>query len=275
VSRRQQRKRRHRPFDPLRAAGYDNRPRRHGFLYHVFHTKWVVTLGMAIIGIAMVFGTCFSLQAGNPSSSASQNRIRETATPEPSATPAPDASATPAASPTATPPPVQRRFAAAPEFQLTPGARYFATIRTDKGDIRIELFPDAAPQAVNSFVWLARQRYYDGLTFTRVIPGFIAQAGDGGSGAPGYGLPVEPNDLRHDGGAVALARNNVTGQISGQFYIVLAPQPQLDGKDTVIGRVVSGQEVLDRLTPRNPERSPTAPPGDKILAVVVEEIPAT
>lgn len=103
----------------------------------------------------------------------------------------------------------------------------------------------------------------------------MAQAGDAGGNAPGYTLPIEPNSLKHEPGSVALARSNVSGQITAQFYVNLRAQPSLDGRDTVFGRVVSGQSVLDQLTERNPEQSPTAPPGDRILSITVDEGPVS
>jgi peptidylprolyl isomerase len=152
--------------------------------------------------------------------------------------------------------------------------QYFATIKTEEGDIRVQLFPKEALQAVNTFVTLARNNYYDGLTFHRVIDGLVAQAGDAGSGAPGFTVPVEPNSLKHDRLALALARNNATGQLSAEFYIALAPLPSQEGRDTVFGRVVDGQQVLEQLQRRNPERQPNAPPGDKIISITIDERPA-
>ncbi len=267
--RQQQRKRRNRPFDPLKAAGYDNRPHKHGILWRMLHNRWIVLAGMSILVLSMVTGTLAALNGSG--GSGSNARVFQTATPEPSATatPDPNASPTPTPSPTATP--IQRQYASAPEMQIDTNKQYFATVNTDKGAIRIQLFPKDAPQAVNSFVFLAKNHYYDGLTFNRVIPGFVAQAGDAGGNAPGYSLPVEKNSLSHDTGAVAMARNNATGQLSGQFYILMQDDPRLDGQDTVIGKVVSGQDVLQKLTPRQPERDPNAPPGDTITSITIEE----
>ena len=166
-----------------------------------------------------------------------------------------------------------RRYSEAPPLQIDQEKQYFATIRTEKGDIRIQLFPKEAPQAVNAFVFLARNRYYEGLTFHRVIDGFVAQAGDAGSGAPGFAVPADQNSRKHDQYTVALGRDNATGQLTAQFYIALAPMPAQDGKDTVFGRVIQGQQVLDQLTRRDPQRQPNAPSGDKILSVTIDEQP--
>lgn len=272
VSRRlPQRKRRNKQFDPLKAAGYDNRPHRHSFLWRMVHNQWIVFGGMIVIALSMVGGTFAALTGGSSTQSTSSGRVFQTATPEPTASPTPDPNATPTPAPSPTATPVQRQYASAPDMQIDQDKQYFATINTDKGTIRIQLFPKDAPKAVNSFVFLAKNHYYDGLTFNRVVPGFVAQAGDAGSDAPGYSIPVEQNSLSHDQYAVALARNNNTGDLTGQFYILLQNDPRLNGRDTVFGKVVSGQDVLPQLTPREPERDPNAPPGTTIQSIQIEE----
>jgi cyclophilin family peptidyl-prolyl cis-trans isomerase len=230
--------------------------------------------GLCVIAIATVAGSCLGANLGSRTQSASQSRIIETATPQPPETPTPDPNASPTPTPTPSATPVVRRYTELPAIQIDQDKQYFATVKTDKGDIRIQLFPKEALQAVNAFVFLARNRYYDGLTFHRVIDDLVAQAGDAGSGAPGFAVPPDQSSLKHDQYAVALARNTVTGQSGGEFYIGLAPLPRQDGKDTVFGRVVDGQRVLEQLTRRNPERQPNAPPGDRILSITIEEGPA-
>ena len=245
-------------------------------MWRLLHNKWIVFGGLAMIAVSMVFGTYLATtSAGQATQRASDVRLFETATPQPTATATPDPNATPAPTPSPTVTPPQRRFSTAPPVQIDPEKQYFATVRTEKGDFRIQLAAKEAPQAVNHFVFLAKSRYYDGLTFHRVLPGFVAQGGDAGFGTPGYGIPVENNSLRHETGSVAIARNNTTGELSGQFYVSLQPQPSQDGKDTVIGKVVSGLDVLQRLTERNPERNPSAPPGDKIVSITIEEGPVS
>ncbi len=201
---------------------------------------------------------------------------------DPTTTPTPvaesETTATPEASPTATPSPteepIQRTYSAPPALESDPAARYEAVIRTEKGDVRLELLPDAAPSFVNNFVFLARNDFYDGLTFHRVIPDFVAQAGDPtgtGSGGPGYSLPPETNDLPFDEGVISMAKGGDT--VSGsQFFITLAPTPGLADDFTVFGRVVEGMEVLRALTERDP-RQPGLPPGDRIIDVEIVEQP--
>jgi cyclophilin family peptidyl-prolyl cis-trans isomerase len=238
----------------------------------LLHNRWIVFGGIGVIAFFTVFGTCFS--ANSPSNSSNPLAF-ETATPQPSPTPTPDpnATATPAASVTPAATPIVRRFASAPAPQLDPAKRYQATITTDKGKITIQLASDVAPQSVNSFVFLANNDYYDGLAFQRVT-GFFAQGGDAGSGSPGYTLPVEQSGLPHDVGAVALARSNVDNTLTGQFYIVRQRLANQDGKDTVIGRVIDGMDVVNQLTATSPDQ-PNAPQGDKIISVTIEEQPAS
>lgn len=136
-------------------------------------------------------------------------------------------------------------------------ARYLATIETDKGSIVIELYGDIAPKTVENFVKLARQGFYDGLTFHRVVPGFVIQGGDpkgDGTGGPGYTIEAEISSLSHITGTVAMARRpdevNPERRSSGsQFYICLAPQPHLDGQYTIFGQVVEGMDTVLRITP--------------------------
>jgi cyclophilin family peptidyl-prolyl cis-trans isomerase len=166
------------------------------------------------------------------------------------------------------------QFTQCPPFDIDPAKAYTATLHTEKGDIVIQLFADKAPFAVNSFVFLARAGWFNGVTFHRVIPGFVAQAGDPsgtGQGGPGYFFKNEISDLKFDQpGRVGMA--NSGGDTNGsQFFITYAPQPQLDGSYTVFGQVTEGMDVVERLTARNPEQQLGLPPGDKILSVDIKE----
>ena len=138
-----------------------------------------------------------------------------------------------------------------PEMQIDTNKTYVATISTAKGDIVVQLDASAAPLTVNNFVFLARQGFYDKLTFHRVEPGFVIQGGDPtgtGTGGPGYTVPAEIQ-LPHVEGAIAMARKadqvNPTRASSGsQFYITLAPTPFLDEGYTAFGHVVVGMDVV-------------------------------
>ena len=133
-----------------------------------------------------------------------------------------------------------------------------AVITLDKGgEIALEFFPADAPKTVENFVKLAGQGFYDGTTFHRVVPGFVAQGGDPlsktlpagdrklGTGGPGYSIKAEFNKQKHDRGVLAMARSQDPDSAGSQFYITLAPAHQLDGNYTVFGRVTSGMSVVD------------------------------
>jgi len=151
---------------------------------------------------------------------------------------------------------------------------YYATIKTEKGDIRLLLFDDEVPMTVNNFVFLAREGFYDGCTFHRVIPGFVAQAGDPtgtGSGGPGYTFPDEFSpSLSHDSAGILSMANAGPDTNGSQFFITYAPQPHLNGRHSIFGEVVDGMEVLLSLTPRDSVAEPDAPSGDEILTIVIE-----
>jgi cyclophilin family peptidyl-prolyl cis-trans isomerase len=135
----------------------------------------------------------------------------------------------------------------------------------------VKLLPEIAPQSVNSFAFLAREGFYDGCTFHRVIPGFVAQGGDPtgtGSGGPGYRIPDELSDRPFVAGTlgVANAGPNTNGS---QFFIVLAPAPHLTGRYTLFAEVESGMDVALALTPRDPQSA--AGPGDVITSIEIVE----
>lgn len=144
--------------------------------------------------------------------------------------------------------------------------KYTAVIKTAKGDIVVELYPKDAPLSVTNFKQLADAGFYNGLTFHRVVPGFVIQGGDPqgtGSGGPGYTIPAEIG-LPHIKGALAWARTgdevNPQRRSSGsQFYITLEPTPMLDGKYTVFGQTISGMDVVEKIQK-----------GDKIGSVTVK-----
>ncbi|MBI4497079.1 MAG: peptidylprolyl isomerase [Chloroflexi bacterium] len=155
---------------------------------------------------------------------------------------------------------------------IDPNKTYTAIIETAKGTVTAELFAKDAPKTVNNFVFLARQGFYDGLTFHRVLPGFVAQGGDpqgNGTGGPGYTFEDEPSTRTHEEGVFSMA-NSGPNTNGSQFFVTLAPQPQLDGSYTVFGKVVEGLEVVKQLTPRNPDTAP-AYQGDAITRITIRE----
>ena len=136
-------------------------------------------------------------------------------------------------------------------MQIDPDTTYRATLTTSKGDIVLDLHAEHAPKTVNNFVVLARDGFYDGLTFHRVIPNFMIQGGDPdgtGTGGPGYTFEDETqgNPLRHETGVISMA-NAGPNTNGSQFFITHAPQPHLDGRHTVFGKVTQGQDVVDAI----------------------------
>ena len=168
-----------------------------------------------------------------------------------------------------------REFTECPPLTIDPAKEYTATLQTEKGDIVIELYADEAPVAVNSFIFLARNGWFDGVTFHRVLPGFVAQAGDPsgtGFGGPGYAFDNEISpELNFDEAGVLGMANAGPGSNGSQFFITLGPAPHLNGSYTIFGRVIEGVDMVNSLTERNPEQGANLPPGDKILGVKIEE----
>jgi len=140
---------------------------------------------------------------------------------------------------------------APPEMQIDPKKTYFVTIETSRGKIELELYPKYAPNTVNNFVFLAQAGFYDGVAFHRVISDFMIQGGDptgSGRGGPGYRFADEfsGNPLRHDTGVISMA-NAGPNTNGSQFFITHSPQPHLDNRHTVFGKVITGQDVVDAI----------------------------
>ena len=130
------------------------------------------------------------------------------------------------------------------------------TMKTAKGAVKIELYPETAPNTVNNFISLVRKKFYDGTTFHRVIPDFMIQGGDplgNGTGGPGYSIRGEfssnrfANDLKHERGVVSMARSMNPNSAGSQFFIMVAGAPYLDGEYAAFGRVTEGMEEVDRI----------------------------
>jgi peptidyl-prolyl cis-trans isomerase B (cyclophilin B) len=143
---------------------------------------------------------------------------------------------------------VARQYPSYPEMMLDLRRTYTATIKTNRGDVELELFAAEAPKTVNNFVFLARDGFYDGLTFHRVIPGFVAQGGcphGTGMGGPGYEFEDETrgNPHKHEAGSLSMA-NAGPNTNGSQFFICYGPQPHLDGRHTVFGKVMEGMDVV-------------------------------
>ena len=169
----------------------------------------------------------------------------------------------------------KKQVTGCPPMTIDVSHQFLAHLVTDKGEIVIQLFPDKAPFTVNSFIYLARLGWYDGVTFHKVVSGFIAQAGDPsgtGYGGPGYAFKDEFSpDLKFDKAGVVGMANAGPGSNGSQFFITYAAQPTLDGKNTIFGQVIVGMDVVQMLTLRDPSQPGSLPPGDKITRVTIEE----
>ncbi len=145
----------------------------------------------------------------------------------------------------------QKQWKNPPEMQIDPEKVYRVDMETTKGLIELELYPEYAPKTVNNFVFLAKQGYYDGVIFHRVINDFVIQGGDPtgtGAGGPGYKFEdeLQDNPLKHETKVISMA-NAGPNTNGSQFFITYSPQPHLDGKHTVFGKVASGADVVDAI----------------------------
>ncbi len=157
-----------------------------------------------------------------------------------------------------------KQYPAAPAMSIDTSKQYTATFKTTRGDIVVQLFTKDAPVTVNNFVFLARDKFYDGTTFHRVIADFMVQGGDPtgtGRGGPGYRFADETknNPNKHDRGVLSMA-NAGPNTNGSQFFITHVATPWLDGKHTVFGKVLKGLEVVDAIRQ-----------GDKLTTVTIEE----
>jgi cyclophilin family peptidyl-prolyl cis-trans isomerase len=169
----------------------------------------------------------------------------------------------------------KRQYTTCPPQTIDQAKKYIATLHTGKGDIVIDLYADKAPLAVNNFIFLARQGWFDGVTFFRVEPGFVAQTGDpteSGMGNPGYAFDNEiAPDLKFDKAGVVGMANAGPGTNGSQFFITYGPAERLDGNYTIFGQVISGMDVAEKLAPRDPSKAGDLPPGDVLQSVTITE----
>jgi peptidylprolyl isomerase len=230
---------------------------------------------IAVVAIFVVLG--FVLARSGPGSTPQTGEVPTTdaffaTTPAPAETIPTPVEATPAPAPAAG---GAKTYSAAPPMTIDPKKTYMATITTPRGDIEIKLRPDLAPQTVNSFVFLSREGFYNGLTWHRVIEGFMAQGGDPegtGGGGPGYNVPAEFTDkvLFDRPGIVAMARRGDDVNSAGsQFFITTAPATNLNNQYTIFGEVLKGQEIVDGIPLRDPGTATT--PGEPIVKITITE----
>jgi cyclophilin family peptidyl-prolyl cis-trans isomerase len=167
-----------------------------------------------------------------------------------------------------------KQYDSAPPMQIDVAKQYFATVKmANGGEFVIELYPQKAPLTVNSFIFLAQQGYFDGVSFHRVIDGFMAQGGDPtgtGRGGPGYQFVNEDNDLKFDKPGVVAMANAGRDTNGSQFFITFDKAEYLNGDYTIFGQVISGMDVVNGLTRRDPQANPSFT-GDAIESVTISE----
>jgi peptidyl-prolyl cis-trans isomerase B (cyclophilin B) len=167
-----------------------------------------------------------------------------------------------------------KQYPRAPEMKLDLKKDYYATFHTERGPIKIKLFAQEAPMTVNNFVFLAREGFYDGTTFHRVLENFMAQGGDPtgtGTGGPGYKIRDEFHPkLRHSKAGILSMANAGSNTGGSQFFITHGPTPHLDNRHAVFGEVVEGMDNLMKIRLRDPGRDRN--PGDRIERIEIEEV---
>lgn len=172
-------------------------------------------------------------------------------------------------------PSAPQQYDAAPPMSIDTGKEYIATFRMENGgEFKVRLFADRTPITVNNFVFLAREGFYDGTTFHRVLDGFMAQGGDPqgtGLGGPGYQFEdeIQP-DLTFDRAGLLAMANSGPNTNGSQFFITFAPTPHLNGAHTIFGEVIEGMDIVDGLTRRNPDLAPSFT-GDVIETIEITE----
>jgi len=167
-----------------------------------------------------------------------------------------------------------QQYDAAPPMAIDINKKYLATFKmAGGGEFVAELYADKAPITVNNFVFLAREGYYDGTTFHRVLEGFMAQGGDPtgtGMGGPGYQFEDEISDVTFDEAGLLAMANSGPNTNGSQFFITYAPTPHLNGLHTIFGQVIEGMDVVSAITRRDPDQTPGFE-GDTIESVTITE----
>lgn len=211
----------------------------------------------AVVLAGLTLAACGDDDGGEQSGGDSS--VTATATSEPTTNP----DDCPPATGTAPEPDMTKTYSSAPPMTIDTGKKYTAVLKTVRGDITLDLRPDIAPNHVNSFVFLSKEGFYDGVLFHRVVPGFVAQAGDptgSGSGGPGYTLNLEPSDVTFERGVVGAARTSDPNSAGSQWFITFGQAEHLTGEYTVFATVSDGMDVADCLAQ-----------GDAIIGIDIKE----
>jgi len=173
-----------------------------------------------------------------------------------------------------TPTTIVKQYVSTPPMTIDVKKQYFANFKMAKGgEFVVQLYPDKAPITVNNFVFLAKDGFFNGVTFHRVLAGFMAQGGDPtgtGMGGPGYQFVNEDNDLKFDKAGVVAMANAGRDTNGSQFFITFGPTEQLNGGYTIFGQVLSGMDVVNGITHRDPDQKPSFS-GDVIQTITITE----
>ncbi len=209
----------------------------------------------AVAGITMVLGLLLGALSSTKNTNTAGPQQMNEAPDVPLGTVSPDASG--ASGPTGASGATAKikRYNAAPPMTIDTSKSYVATIKTDKGDIQVQLYADKAPDTVNTFVFLANDGYYNGTPFMELVANsdgskFTAQTGDPtqtGYGTPGFSIPKETTDLPFDQGAIGMG-GTAANSNGGQFFLSYGDYPSLNGKYTIFGQIISGMDVLNQLS---------------------------
>ena len=223
---------------------------------HRRQVRQAISIGLVVLAIAAVI---WMIIASRPATLPTANTAPTVATTNNNA-----------AAPTVIP----MQFSAPPPMQIDVNKQYFATVKMAKGgEFVIQLYPDKAPITVNSFVFLSQKGFFNGTTFHRVLEGFMAQGGDPtgtGTGGPGYSFVNEKNDLAFDKPGVVAMANAGPDTNGSQFFIMFGPYGLSEDDYTIFGQVISGMDVVDGLTRRDPQQNP-AYAGDAIESITITE----
>ena len=258
-----QRQRRQKAYNPAAFSGEATHLKRRGAFRLFSNYKLFVVIGAIALGGGVLASSLFATSDSGRTGETSvrgEGVIKQTPDPD-SSTATTDGGTT------------VKRYTAPPALTIDANKTYTATIKTSKGDIKVELLPQQAPETVNNFVFLARDGFYNGVTFFRVEPDFVAQAGDPtgtGIDGPGYDLPVEQTEVDFTAGILAMAKPQQAGSPNNgsQFFITLTDAPSLEGKFTAFGRVVEGMDVLRQLTAH---QAGDSEPGERIETIEITE----
>lgn len=239
------------------------------------NTKNPVLAAVAALAVVAVFIALGIMLMNRDAAPAAQ--LQPTLAPFAEATVAPAVTAAPGATAATGDSSVASRndmYSAAPAMTIDVNKKYTATITTPRGDIVVNLRADLAPIAVNNFVFLARNGFYDGVTWHRVMQGFMAQGGDPtgtGTGGPGYTIKDEftSASIFDRAGLVAMAKTSAPDSGGSQFFITTAPATHLNGQYTIFGEVAQGQDIVNTIPLRDPGKATT--PGEQIVKVTISE----